>query len=87
VRRSRTLRASVGLLAALSLFAACSDDDGGEVRNEGGCDTSASASGSASASESGSTSGSECASGSGSASGISGEVDGSTTTTPSSPTR
>jgi iron uptake system component EfeO len=77
VRRSRTFRAAVAALAALCLLAACSDDDGGEVRSEGGCGGSASA-GSASG---GSASGTG-ASASGCASGIGDAVEGSTTDNP-----
>jgi iron uptake system component EfeO len=76
VRRSPSLRVlAVSLLAGLTLLAACSDDDGGGVRNVGEDGGSTSGSGSGSSSGSGSASGS----GSGSASGIGDQVDGSTT--------
>jgi iron uptake system component EfeO len=63
----------VALLAATLLFAACGDDDGGDVRNVG-----ESGSGSASGSASGSGSGSGSASGSG----IGDQVEGSSTDDP-----
>jgi iron uptake system component EfeO len=71
VRRSPTVRFAVGLVAVASLIAACSDDDGGQVRSEGG----GSVSGSGSAS-------SGSGSGSGSASGIGDQIEGSTTDNP-----
>jgi hypothetical protein len=64
VRRSRSLRVvAVGLIAGLSFFAACGDDDGGGVRNVG-------EDGGGSGSGSGSSSGSGSGSGSGPASGV-----------------